>query len=129
LSARIDRDCAALLAPHGLSEARFVLLFLLEEAPDGMPSHILAERAGVTRATVTTLVDGLLKAGLVQRFAAEADRRTVTQKLSPQGAELARMLVATHAQWIGNLFKHLSEAECTQLGALLSKAAAGEQAP
>jgi DNA-binding MarR family transcriptional regulator len=94
-----------------------------------MPSHILAERAGVTRATVTTLVDGLLKAGLVQRFAAEADRRSVMVKLSPQGAELARMLVATHAQWIGNLFKHLSEAECTQLGALLSKAAAGEQAP
>lgn len=128
LSARIDKDCAALLAPHGLSEARFVLLFLLEEAPDGMPSHILAERAGVTRATVTTLVDGLLKAGLVQRFAAETDRRSVMVKLSPQGAELAKTLVGTHARWIGQLFQHLSEAECTQLSALLNKAAHGEQA-
>ncbi|EJC65201.1 MarR family transcriptional regulator [Alcaligenes ammonioxydans] len=128
LSARIDRDCAALLAPHGLSEARFVLLFLLENAPEGMASHRLAERAGITRATVTTLVDGLLKAGLVQRFAAQADRRSVMVKLSPQGAELAKQLVATHARWIGQLFSHLSAAECVQLGALLSKAAGGEQA-
>ncbi|WP_395029810.1 MarR family winged helix-turn-helix transcriptional regulator [Alcaligenes aquatilis] len=128
LSARIDRDCAALLAPYGLSEARFVLLFLLKEAPGGMPSHILAERAGVTRATVTTLVDGLLKAGWGQRFAAEADRRSVMVKLSPQGEELAKTLVGTHAQWIGNLFGHLSEAECAQLSTLLNKAAAGEQA-
>ena len=33
LAAAIDRDCAALLAPHGLSEGRFVLLFLLDAAP------------------------------------------------------------------------------------------------
>ena len=128
LSARIDRDCAALLAPHGLSEARFVLLFLLENAPDGMASHVLADRAGVTRATVTTLVDGLLKAGLVERFAAETDRRSVMVKLSAQGADLAKTLVATHAQWIGNLFDHLSEAECQQLGVLLNKAAHGGSA-
>lgn len=128
LSARIDRDCAALLAPHGLSEARFVLMFLLESAPEGMPSHVLADRAGVTRATVTTLVDGLLKAGLVERFAAQTDRRSVMVKLSPQGVELAKTLVSTHAQWIGNLFQHLSEAECQQLGILLAKAADGEQA-
>ncbi len=128
LSARIDRDCAALLAPHGLSEARFVLLFLLEKAPEGMPSHVLAERAGVTRATVTTLVDGLLKAGLAERFAAQTDRRSVMVKLSPQGVALAQSLVSTHAQWIGGLFQHLSQAEYAQLSALLSKAAQGEQA-
>ena len=128
LSARIDRDCAALLSPHGLSEARFVLLFLLENAPDGMASHVLADRAGVTRATVTTLVDGLLKAGLVERFAAETDRRSVMVKLSAQGTDLAKTLVATHAQWIGNLFAHLSETECQQLGVLLNKAAHGGSA-
>lgn len=128
LAARMDRDCASLLAPHGLSEARFVLLFLLDEAPDGIASHVLSDRAGVTRATVTTLVDGLVKAGLVERFATEADRRSVMVKLSLEGADLAKTLIATHAQWIGSLFSHLSETECTQLTTLLSKAARGEQA-
>ena len=42
LSAAIDRDCAALLAPHGLSEGRFVLLFLLDAAPDGLAPNTLA---------------------------------------------------------------------------------------
>src|SRR5256885_4071901 len=59
LAARIDRDCAALLAPHGLSEGRFVLLFLLESASEGLAPNHLAEQAGITRATVTGLLDGL----------------------------------------------------------------------
>ncbi len=35
LSSAIDRDCAARLAPHQLSEGKFVLLFLLLDRPDG----------------------------------------------------------------------------------------------
>ena len=58
LAAAIDRDCAAMLAPHGLSEGRFVLLFLLDAAGAGIAPKVLAEQAGVTRATVTGLLDG-----------------------------------------------------------------------
>jgi hypothetical protein len=32
LSSAIDRDCASRLAPHGLSEGRFIVLFLLHGA-------------------------------------------------------------------------------------------------
>ncbi|KAA9150109.1 MarR family transcriptional regulator, partial [Delftia sp. BR1] len=64
LAARIDRDCAALLAPHGLSEGRFVLLFLLESASEGLAPNHLAEQAGITRATVTGLLDGLEREAL-----------------------------------------------------------------
>ena len=59
LSSSIDRDCAARLAPHGLSEGRFVVLFLLHGAGGTLPPHLLAERAGVTRATISGLFDGL----------------------------------------------------------------------
>ena len=48
LAAGIDRDCAVLLAPHGLSEGRFVLLFLLDAAADGLAPNTLAEQAGLT---------------------------------------------------------------------------------
>ena len=77
LAAGIDRDCATLLAPHSLSEGRFVLLFLLDAAPGGLAPNALAERAGVTRATVTGLLDGLERApGGVPDHLAAALRRS-----------------------------------------------------
>ena len=36
LASSIDRDCTAQLAPYGLSEGRFVLLFLLDAANDAV---------------------------------------------------------------------------------------------
>src|SRR2546427_8143923 len=45
LSSAIDRDCATRLAPHGLSEGRFTVLFLLHGAGGTLPPHELAERA------------------------------------------------------------------------------------
>ena len=48
------------LQPHGLSLGRFTLLMtLLREEGHRLKPSILAERAGVTRATVTGLLDGL----------------------------------------------------------------------
>ena len=77
LAAAIDRDCAALLAPHGLSEGRFVLLFLLDAAPGGLAPAVLAQQAGVSRATVTGLIDGLEREALVARQADASDRRAL----------------------------------------------------
>ena len=45
LASAIDRDCAALLAPHGLSEGRFVLLFLLDAAMNNMAVPAMDGRA------------------------------------------------------------------------------------
>jgi len=46
LASAIDQDCASRLAPLGLSEGRFVLLFLLRGAETALSPHQLAERAG-----------------------------------------------------------------------------------
>ena len=67
LSSAIDRDCATRLAPHGLSEGRFTVLFLLHGAGGTLPPHELAERAGVTRATISGLIDGLQQSEAVHR--------------------------------------------------------------
>jgi len=125
LAAGIDRDCAALLSAQGLTEGRFVLLFLLDVAPDGLAPHVLAERAGVTRATITTLLDGLQRADLAERRADATDRRALTVYLTDKGKAVAQEMVAAHAQWIGGLFGHLSAQERSQLSNLLTKAAQG----
>lgn len=65
LASAIDRSCALRLAPHRLSEGKFVLLCLLHDRSEGLAPHELATRAGVTRATVTGLLDGLERDGYV----------------------------------------------------------------
>ncbi|OZB53982.1 MAG: MarR family transcriptional regulator [Stenotrophomonas sp. 14-69-23] len=123
LATAIDRDCAALLAPHGLSEGRFVLLFLLDAAPDGLAPNALAEQAGITRATVTGLLDGLEREGLAERQADASDRRALRVTLTRKGRRVARTVFEQHGRWIASLFGGLSASERTQLGALLGKVA------
>lgn len=125
LAAAIDRDCAALLAPHGLTEGRFVLLFLLEAAGEGLAPNHLAEQAGVTRATVTGLLDGLQRDGLIERHADTADRRALRIRLTRKGRQLAGKMFAQHGRWIAGLFADLSAIERRRLATLLGKVATG----
>lgn len=121
VSAAIDRDCAARLGEHDLSEGKFVLLFLLDGEKDGLSPHELAEQAGVTRGTVTGLLDGLERSGFVRRGSNEIDRRKLTVRLTASGAALAKGLTGEHGRWIGALFSDLSATERETLRNLLAK--------
>ncbi len=123
LAAGIDRDCAALLAPHSLSEGRFVLLFLLDAAPDGLAPNTLAEQAGVTRATVTGLLDGLEREELIERHADASDRRALCIRLTRKGRRVAKIVFEQHGRWIASLYGNLSTPEREQLASLLEKVA------
>lgn len=121
LASAIDRDCAARLAPRKLSEGKFVLLFLLHEQADGMSPHELADGAGVTRATVTGLLDGLERDGFVSRRVGKEDRRKIIVKLSAKGRAEAEQLFKTHTDWIDSLFAGLGPADRARLRTLLGK--------
>ncbi len=123
LTAAIDRDCAVQLAPHGLSEGRFILLFLLDNAPDGLAPAALAEQAGVTRATVTGLLDGLERDALIARHADPVDRRALCIRLTDTGKALAAQVFEQHSRWIASLYASLTATEREQLSTLLSKVA------
>lgn len=125
LASAIDRDCATLLAPHGLSEGRFVLLFLLDAASEGLAPNRLAEQAGVTRATVTGLLDGLEREALIKRHADASDRRALRICLTRKGKQLAKKVFEQHGRWISSLFGNLSAAERRQLAGLLDKVSEG----
>ncbi|MGH8036821.1 MAG: MarR family winged helix-turn-helix transcriptional regulator [Stenotrophomonas sp.] len=121
LGSAIDRDCANRLAPLGLTEGRFVLLFLLRTTATGLSPHKLAERAGVTRATVTGLLDGLEREKLVSRRTDPDDKRRIHVQLTEAGQALAAHLFEQHAQWIASLFADTSTEERRILGTLLQR--------
>ncbi|PYE39941.1 DNA-binding MarR family transcriptional regulator [Rhizobium sp. PP-F2F-G20b] len=121
LASAIDRACAARLAPHHLSEGKFVLLFLLRDLPEGLAPHELAERAGVTRATITGLLDGLERDGFLARYRGEEDRRKVSVRLTAKGQAVALDLFNEHSRWIGSLFAGFDQHERKTLDGLLKR--------
>lgn len=74
------------LSRHGLLQGRWwVLILLMREANLTLTPSALAEKAGVTRATMTGLIDGLERDGLVERLTDTRDRRSVSVRLTPSG--------------------------------------------
>ncbi len=108
LAAMIDRRRAAALAPQGLSEGRFILLFLLEGHKSGLPPHVLADQAGVARATITGLVDGMVRDVVLTRKG-----RTLSKRVFPGQAEA-----------LAEAFASLSANDRRQLSRLLAKVSA-----
>jgi len=70
-----------------LSFAQLRVLTALEEE-DGCPAGRLAERAGVTPATVTGMLDILEEQGIVTRARSEHDRRVVIARLTEEGRRI-----------------------------------------
>lgn len=101
----INRHLDAFFATYGLTQGRFTVLTLLMATPEGLRPSDLAERAGVTRATVTGLIDGLERDGLVRRGEGGSDRRTSLIKLTPVAHGLMEGLLAEYyrrtSRWLG----------------------------
>lgn len=107
---------------YGLSEGKFTLLMLLFREPNHtlIPSE-LAEKAGVTRGTVTGLLDGLEKTHWIKRQHNQDDRRKLTIILSEEGKERLIQMLPDHFLKTSNLLKSLSDDEKRELNKLIEK--------
>jgi DNA-binding MarR family transcriptional regulator len=81
---RVERSLARL----GLSYGRFMLLCLLNQDPEPIPVCKLAAKAGVTTPTVSALLAGMVRDGLVERREDTSDRRVVRIGLLPAGRRI-----------------------------------------
>jgi DNA-binding MarR family transcriptional regulator len=113
---------------RGLSQGRFTVLMLLCDKTCGC-SHIytpaqLAEKAGVTRATMTGLIDTLERDGMVVRTPDAADRRQITVQLTPRGLSFLNEILPEHFRRIASLLSVLTENERRAMVRLLGKIAA-----
>lgn len=124
-----------LLIENHVSSGRFGVLMLLWRAscvpaPDAehrcavngrrTPAE-LADAAGVTRATMTGLIDTLERDGLVRREPNPDDRRMMSVDLTPAGDAFIRQILPRHFQLMAALMQPLSIEERKTLVGLLNK--------
>jgi DNA-binding MarR family transcriptional regulator len=124
------------LTAHNISQGGFSVLMLLwnpaqRRNPAAVPSACmgpgprtpteLADAAGVTRATMTGLIDTLERDGLVRREPDPDDRRMMSVRLTTKAEEFLRQLLPEHFQIMARLMAPLSEGERKTLVRLLTK--------
>jgi DNA-binding MarR family transcriptional regulator len=116
------------LGGYDLTQGRFGVLMALwgscQQAADRdapLSPAELAERTGVTRATITGLVDTLERDGLVTRTPDPDDRRMMAVGLTPRGEKLLKKVLPSHFKHMTALMEPLSESERKNLVRLLTK--------
>lgn len=102
----------ALLARHGLLQGRWWVLVLLMRQDDltSSPSE-LADKAGVTKATMTGFIDGLEREGLVSRFMDTNDRRKFLIRLSVAGQQKLDEVMPDYIQCVTQFMNVLQSAQ------------------
>ena len=87
-SGQVVRATNVALAEHGLRVRQYSVLVLACEAASGISQRELSVVLGLDPSQVVLLVDELAAAGLVERQAAEADRRTRLVVPTPEGCRV-----------------------------------------
>jgi DNA-binding MarR family transcriptional regulator len=98
------------------------VLILLMREDDGMSApSTLAEKAGVSRATMTGLLDSLERDGLVERIFDAADRRRVSIRLTPAGQAKLDEVMPDYYRRLRQLMAGFSDAEKNVLHSMLER--------
>ena len=115
-----------MLSRHGFSQGRFLTLMVMNREPDATftPSE-LAAKVGVTRATMTGLLDGLDAEKLIARKAHEEDRRKTAIRLTRKGRNLLEQMLPDYYQRTSKVMCSLADNERRQLVSLLTKVSRG----
>jgi DNA-binding MarR family transcriptional regulator len=117
-------------AKHDITQGRFGVLMALwgngRRAAGTSPLSPLspaelADRTGVTRATITGLVDTLERDGLVTRTPDLADRRMMSVRITAKGEQLLMKILPSHFQRMAWLMEPLDEDERRTMVRLLNK--------
>ena len=120
----------AFFGRYELSEGKLVVLQLLRQAPHyRLTPSALAEAAGVTRGTMTGLLAGLERSGLVKRDEHPEDGRMFSIEFTEAALDLFERILPERINTIMQFMSSLTEEEQHQLRAFLQKMERGLPAP
>jgi DNA-binding MarR family transcriptional regulator len=108
------------LACHNITQGSFTVLMVLNRDPQtGLNPSDLATKCGVTRATMTGLLDGLERKKLLRRESDQEDRRTILIRLTEKGIALLEGFLHEYYSKIALLMSGLSDDEKRHLSQML----------
>ena len=123
---QIDNAVTDWMADTAASPARFQILMVLWAAKGrGIPHKEIVAALGVTRATVSGLMAGLERDGLVTSAVASDDRRNLLATLTRKGEAIIQKAVESNAARLRKAFTALSSDELTTLTKLLDRVRQG----
>ncbi|MDX2502674.1 MAG: MarR family transcriptional regulator [Deltaproteobacteria bacterium] len=110
------------LGKFGLSQGRLLVLIVMNRTPhEAVNPSFLAEKLGVTRATMTGLLNGLKTGDFIERVADPRDRRRIGVHLTPEGRQVLEKLLPDYYRNMARLTAGLSENERQTMLSLLVK--------
>jgi DNA-binding MarR family transcriptional regulator len=114
---------ADLLEGHGLTLSDYEVLLQLSHAEGGVMRRVdLADSVLLTASGITRLLDGLERAGLVEKASCPSDARVSYAKLTEVGARTLAEAAETHLAGVDELFTgRYSEEELASFGELLAR--------
>ena len=121
IARRLHRTMDETLAEFGLDNAEHKALSVLAQsgAPFRSTPGRLAKRMELSSGAMTNRLDGMERAGLIQRLPDPGDRRKVVVELTEHGRETYRRTVGVQAQKEALFAGALNEREKVQLNGLL----------
>jgi DNA-binding MarR family transcriptional regulator len=108
------------IEPHGILAAQWSVLRILWDI-EGLTQVELAERMRVEKASLTGVVEGMERRGLILRVRNEDDRRKINITLTAQGRRLKSQLLPHAAKINRKATRGMTDAETSQLRGLLAK--------
>ena len=122
-AAAIRELSAQLVVEHGLTINDYEALLSLSRAGGGRMRRVdLAAELMLTASGVTRLLDGLERAGFVERAECASDRRVTYAVLTPAGRDKLEAASESHLAGVSSLFEErFSTEEIEQLTNLLSR--------
>ncbi|GAA4213088.1 MarR family winged helix-turn-helix transcriptional regulator [Microbispora amethystogenes] len=113
------------LGEHGVSTPRSRLVV---EVARSQPVRVteLALAVGITQGTASSLVEALVRDGLLERQASADDRRSVFLRVTPQGAALAQDWTTSYELAAEELFSPLTAEQLSTLVEILGVLSADE---
>ena len=104
------------LAPHGVTFSQTAAMLCLWEAhPHPVSQTELGQVLEMERSSMSTLVTGLLRLGLIEARGDENDGRRRLLVLSPAGRRLRRPVMGVLDDWEAELVGGLSDTDATRL--------------
>ncbi len=121
ITTELEINLDSFFSRFNLSSGRFTLMVLLQGTPGGLMPSELAQKVGVTQATISGLINSLEKAELVKRTTHQRDGRSFVILLTDKGQSLCNEILPMYHERITQFWSSFSDDEKNQLNGLMER--------